>query len=216
MLYAVGFTFMALVGRLVAAVAGDSPNQPRKSVTSNAVAPGTDLNGTYPFMTTWRATHVYINFTRSVVAVHSPSPTATTGGTGGGRAGSARVAAAAAANAAAQSAASRKMGDVFPLAALGFETSPAGAPHWCIELVHFPTGAAWVVQLNAEEVAVWAQALNAITVVVTAVGGGKSSGRSSSNEGGGGSGEGQLQQPARSRSPSVVRRLQPGEGGVDC
>ncbi|KAJ3360430.1 Gamma-aminobutyric acid type B receptor subunit 2 [Allomyces javanicus] len=290
MLYAVGFTFMALVGRLVVAVAadhrhaapttspkelissplgtaleskgikapavagGDSPNVPRKSVSSGAVgAPGSELNGVYPvlrrggglsllaqFMTTWRSTHVYINFARGVVAVLPPSPTAG-GATGRGRAGSARAAAAAAANAAANASSARKMGDVFPLSALGFDTSPAGAPAGCIELVHVPTGAAWVVQLSTEEVAIWTQALKAVAVVVTTAGGGSPSGGRSSSSGGGGqpgsapgsavgasgttvvgnangggSAEGQGLQPARSRSPSAVRQLEPGAGGVDC
>ncbi|KAJ3365365.1 hypothetical protein GGF31_008550 [Allomyces arbusculus] len=239
MLYAVGFTFMALVGRLVVAVVADhrhaapmspkelttsplgtaqetqfasknikasavtadavdiSPNLPRKSVSSGAVgASASDLNGIYPvlrrggglsllqrFMQTWRSTHVNLNFARGIVAVLPPSTT--NGATGRGRAGSARaVAANAAANAASSALSSaRMMGDVFPLASLGFDTSPAGAPAGCIELVHVPTGAAWVVQLSMEEVAIWAQALKAVAVVVTTAGGGSSSGRSSSNGG---------------------------------
>ncbi|KNE68404.1 hypothetical protein AMAG_13060 [Allomyces macrogynus ATCC 38327] len=307
MLYAVGFTFMALVGRLVVAVAADhrhaasmlpkeltstplgtandsqfsaggsgingkaikatavddssdaSPGLTRKSVSlpAAAAAAGTDLTGIYPvlrrggnlsllarFLTTWRSMHVFIHLTRGVVAILPPAPISAAAaaadavsGAGRRRSRSARAAAAAAAAAsAAQAAGGRTIGEVFPLTSLGFDTCPAGVPTGCIELVHVPTGAAWVVQLATnEEVASWAQALKSVVPVAgsTAGGGGSSSGRSSSMGGGGptavavatvgasaatvvGSGKGQSPVAVRSRSSSAVRALQPGAGGVDC
>ncbi|KAJ3365366.1 hypothetical protein GGF31_008551 [Allomyces arbusculus] len=252
MLYAVGFTFMALeltTAPLATAheyqfvskgikpsAATDSGNDNLRRKSTSAVS---ELNGVYPvlrrggglsllaqFMTTWRSTHVYINVTRGIVAIFPPI----------------RAAASAAATAAANvSSSARKMDDVFPITSLAFDTSPADAPSGCIELVHVPTGAAWVIQLNTEEVANWAQALKAVAVVV-ATAGGSSLGRSSSNGGGGqpgsapgstlgsalgsasgaavavgnaSGGEGQGQ-PARSPSPSAVHPLLPGAGGVNC
>ncbi|KAJ3358445.1 hypothetical protein GGF32_000401 [Allomyces javanicus] len=233
MLYVVGFTYMALVGRLLLAVWAESrtvgishvdglnaslkttvdtqfqskpatslgimPQERRTSNTSpttptTATVPGTELAGQFPvlrrggglgiwerFTQTWYTQLVYLNLTRGF-AVITPPPTRTggAGGTSAARRPQQQLQ---------QRMAARKGGDegtgiAIPLGKLGFDASPAGTPPGCLELVHFGSGAAWVVQMNsAEEVATWVQVLKSVASIIT-TGNGSRSGQVSSGGGG--------------------------------
>ncbi|KAJ3365162.1 hypothetical protein GGF31_008620 [Allomyces arbusculus] len=232
MLYAVGFTYMALVGRLLLAVWAESrtvgiphidglntslkttvdtqfpsksaaplgvmPQERRTSNTSpttptTAVTPSAELAGQFPvlrrggglglwerFTQTWYTQLVYLNLARGF-AVIAPPPTPT--GSAGGTSTAKRP------QQLQHRTAARKGGDegtgiAIPLANLGFDASPASTPPACLELVHFGSGAAWVVQMSgAEEVAAWAQVLKSVVSVITSTG--SRSGQASSSGAGG-------------------------------
>ncbi|KAJ3358450.1 hypothetical protein GGF32_000406 [Allomyces javanicus] len=226
MLFAVGFAYTALVGRLIVAVwmdrrlsdgvtaagisstplatAATDPNSPFKlkgtsvenqtgaskpSLGSVAGVPGAELGAVYPvlrrggglgfierFTQTWRATQVYMNMPRGIVAISPPTQSAAQSTARGGAGGSTTARASVRKRVAGRHGGSGEgMGTVIPLAELGFDASPAGAPPACLELVHLGSGAAWVVQMTPEEVLVWSQYLKAVASVIT-TGTGSSSG----------------------------------------
>ncbi|KAJ3365165.1 hypothetical protein GGF31_008623 [Allomyces arbusculus] len=284
MLFAVGFAYLALVGRLVVGVwmdhrlaAGivpatklsgtiasviDAPAQFKlKGASTNELmnrsntvlgqaagaaigVPGFEVGGVYPvlrrggglgffekFTQTWHATQVYMNMPRGIVAI-SPPPSTSTAATGkkntGGGSTTVRSSLRSKRGAAA---AGEETGTVIPLAGLGFDASPAGAPPACLELVHLGSGAAWVVQMTPEEVVVWSQYLKAVASVITtgtgsSTGGSRSGNGHLSSGGGGGGGAGTTSIPAISvgrppMSPDAARgtgrvqsqRPQLGAGG---
>ncbi|KNE72707.1 hypothetical protein AMAG_16467 [Allomyces macrogynus ATCC 38327] len=225
MLFAVGFAYIALVGRLIVAVwmdrrltaagvtaasisstpmatAAADPNGPlkRKGSAENqagtkpasgsaAGVPGAELGGVYPvlrrggglgfierFTQTWRATQVYMNMPRGIVAISPPTQSLVQSTARSGAGGSTTARSSVRKRAAGRHGGSGEgMGTVIPLADLGFDASPAGAPPACLELVHLGSGAAWVVQMTPEEVVVWSQHLKAVASVIT-TGTGSSSG----------------------------------------
>ncbi|KAJ3368741.1 hypothetical protein GGF31_006165 [Allomyces arbusculus] len=225
MLFAVGFAYIALVGRLIVAVwmnrrlsasvtaagilstplatAAIDPNGPlkRKGSAENQIGaskpfagsvagvPGAELGGVYPalrrggglgyierFTQTWLATQVYMNIPRGIVAISPPTLSAAQSPAQSGAGGSTTARATLRRRVAGRNGGSgERMGTVIPLADLGFDASPAGAPPACLELVHLSSGAAWVVQMTPEEVVVWSQYLKAVASVI-ATGTGSSSG----------------------------------------
>ncbi|KNE65532.1 hypothetical protein AMAG_11147 [Allomyces macrogynus ATCC 38327] len=235
MLYAVGFTYMALVGRLLLAIWAESSTvsishvdglnaslkttvdmqfqskataplglMPQERRTSNtilttpttAVTPGAELAGQFPvlrrggglgiwerFTQTWYTQLVYLNLARGF-AVIAPPPTPTSG-VGGTSTAKRHSLPQQQSRAAARKGGDEGTGIAIPLAKLGFDASPASTPPGCLELVHFGSGAAWVVQMNsAEEVAAWAQVLKSVVSAITSAG--SRSGQASSGGGGGG------------------------------
>ncbi|KNE72702.1 hypothetical protein AMAG_20504 [Allomyces macrogynus ATCC 38327] len=147
------------------AVGAISQEQRRTSNASpttpmTAVAPGAELAGQYPvlrrggglgiwerFTQTWYTQLVYLNLSRGfAVIAPPPTPTGGAGGTSAAKRQQQRMAA--------RNRGDGGMGIAIPLAKLGFDASPAGTPAACLELVHFGSGAAWVVQMGSvEEVA---------------------------------------------------------------
>ncbi|KNE72705.1 hypothetical protein AMAG_16465 [Allomyces macrogynus ATCC 38327] len=255
MLFAVGFAYIALVGRLVVAVwmdrrlstgvvpatklSGtiasviDAPAQFKlKGASTNELmgrsnpvlgqaagasigVPGFEVGGVYPvlrrggglgffekFTQTWHATQVYMNMPRGIVAISPPPPTAASAAAKKNTGGGSSTARSSVGRKRGSIAAGEETGTVIPLAGLGFDASPAGAPTGCLELVHLGSGAAWVVQMTPEEVVVWSQYLKAVaSVITTGTGsstGGGSAARSGNglSSGGGGGGAGTASMPA--------------------
>ncbi|KAJ3365166.1 hypothetical protein GGF31_008624 [Allomyces arbusculus] len=262
MLFAVGFAYTALVGRLIVAVwtdrrlsagvtaagvlstpvatAATDPNGPFKlkgsvenqigaskpSSGSVAGVPGAELGGVYPalrrggglgyierFTQTWRATQVYMNMPRGIVAISPPTQSAAQSTARSGPGGSTTARATVRKRVAGRNGGSGEgMGTVIPLADLGFDASPAGAPPACLELVHLGSGAAWVVQMTPEEVVVWSQYLKAVASVIT-TGTGSSSGSGTRSGTGQSHSSGGTASVAAAAGHAVARAISTSEAG---